>query len=109
MTAIDGYIGEATIIQLGARIHAEIRYEVEEGRVYNKLPGMKSWRGTFRATTPVTMQNATLELPDGRTGEIVVVSHDTLDVTPLGSCWRLVLPSGCSGKFEGTKQAPGHS
>jgi hypothetical protein len=74
---IGEYAGPAVIRADGHETAVTCTYEVYRDLVHagdELIEGLKRWNGTFRAQAAGLLESgaAVLELPDGRTGEIVV-------------------------------------
>ena len=94
---LDSYHGPATItIDDGDRFNVECSYVVSQEMVRAReelLPGLKGWNGTF--TTEAVLAGAvegTLQLPDGRSGRILVT--------------RFSMGPGGHGEFTGNGAPP---
>lgn len=106
---LDQYEGDATIVQDQQTIRARCEYTVEQERIYSgpdeSIPGLRSWSGSLRPVTPIDLGEATLHLPDGSTGTIIVHAIETVDVTAYGEIWQGAL-LGATAAFQGAGPAP---
>lgn len=93
---LETYSGSATILQGELRAIVSCSFEVEqemvEARQDEFLEGLMSWQGSF-STDEFLLETdcATLKLPDGRSGEIIIT--------------HLTLPAGI-GSFSGNGAPP---
>ena len=82
---LGSYAGPASISlegQSAVDVHCQfsVSQQLVEAGHDEWLPGMKGWRGSFRADGFLSSSGAaTLTLPDGRSGDIVVTHLDVLD------------------------------
>lgn len=103
------YQGDATIIQDDKRIAVVCDYRAETERIYvgpeETVPGMRSWQGTLATHQSLNLGNATLELPDGSTGNVIIRGIETVDVKQFGDTWQGAL-LGSRYDFVGTGPEP---
>jgi hypothetical protein len=82
---LGSYTGPATIaVDGGSPVHVHCQFTVTQKLIeaghQDWLPGMKGWRGSFRAEGFLSSSGAgTLTLPGGKSGDIIVTHLQVLD------------------------------
>jgi hypothetical protein len=112
MSANDSYDGQATIRQNDREVRAHVEYEIEQDDIYvgpdSTIGGMKTWSGTIQPESPLELGNATLTLPHGSSGTIIVHATEVIDATTYGDSWKRAI-LGATANFTGTGPAPRRS
>lgn len=94
MSAPEHYKGPAVIQMVDLISDAEIEYRVEHERIFVNeiLPpinGLAYWKGTASTVGgPLALEAATLTLPDGRIGRIIIVQMEPFETTSFGDRFR---------------------
>jgi hypothetical protein len=106
------YSGAATLVREGETVAVRATYRLKQDRIpisdTQWIPGLRSWAGSLDAPLDMELGEASLVLPDGREGRIIVIGCDRFETTCLGDTWMQSSP-GVSFTFVGTGPAPGEA